>query len=496
MELILLCILLAATVWVSVAGMNWRLILRALWLRGGILWLVAGHYRLMPRRLPGPRFLTRWAIKVNAKRQGRRDGKLGLPTAEQMSAPRPDYPAHLMYLKNQGDRFVRAILESMQNIGSRRRGRSAAFGQVRQLLNRANDERAGLADFQRKLDVSKNQLERREGDLAHSHEELALAKERRRRVDVWSRGLSRSTYSVLLVFFTVAELPLLALAFQNFFSVFFSVIVSLGVSVAIIFFAHVAGILLVKRESEPFPRDAPILGAIWIGVVSTIIGLSVVRELYLKTNEQVDGLSTGPTWVVVLVFAIFNFMVFGAAVLLSKVRHSEHAEAIDDAKRAVRRAGRDIERARKSEMKLRKQVARIQERIILLDGLAWGTTQRIRSSVDQAQMAAASRKDFIEKCYALYVRENTRSQAYGAARRARLPQPLESGPVPFFNHLPEVKNPADEFRPLKSQVHKELLPLEKQLRHVATATGGPETNAINGMVHGTDNNLAFGDAPN
>ena len=61
------------------------LVLRALWLRGGIGWLVAARYRVLPRRLPWPRFLSRWAIKANAKRQGRKDGKLGLPTAEQMT---------------------------------------------------------------------------------------------------------------------------------------------------------------------------------------------------------------------------------------------------------------------------------------------------------------------------------------------------------------------------------------------------------------------------
>ena len=101
---------------------------------------MAGRFRLMPRRFPGPRFLTCWAIKLNAKRQGRSDGKLGLPTAEQMSGADPDFPAHLMYLKNQGDGFVRAILESMQNVGTRKGGRSAAISQVGQLLSRASDE--------------------------------------------------------------------------------------------------------------------------------------------------------------------------------------------------------------------------------------------------------------------------------------------------------------------------------------------------------------------
>jgi hypothetical protein len=444
--------------------------------------------------MPGPRFVTRWAIKVNARRQGRSDGKLGLPTAGQMSGSDADYPAHLMYLKNQGDGFVRAIVESMQNLGARKRGRSAAISQVRQLLNRASDERVALADLERKLNLTTTGLETREEDVVRSEKTLTLEKERRRASDVWSRGLSRSTYSALLVFFTVAELPLLALAFQNFFSVFFSVVVSLGVSVAIIFCAHIAGVLLAKREAELHPGDAAILTAIWVGVVSTIVGLSFVRELYLKTtNAQADGVSTGPTWVVVLVFAIFNIMVFGAAVLLSKFRHSEHAEAISDTKRAARTARRGLKRARKGEKKLRKQLARAQARIILLEGLAWSTAQRVRTSVEQARLAAASEKDFIEKSYALYVRENARSQAYWAARRARLLRPLESGPMPAFNRLPEVADPTDEFRPLENRVDKELLPLETLLSHVAAAADRSATNAVNGAANGTAE-LALEDA--
>jgi hypothetical protein len=150
-------------------------------------------------------------------------------------------------------------------------------------------------------------------------------------------------------------------------------------------------------------------------------------------------------------------------VLVSKFRHSECAEAIDDARRALRPGKRQIKRARKDERRSRKQLARIQDRIVLLDGLASSTAQRARTSVEQARLAAAGEKDFIEKCYALYVRENARAQAGRAARRARLSRPLETGLIPAFNRLPEVKDPAEEFRPFEDRVRNDLLPLEKSL---------------------------------
>jgi hypothetical protein len=464
--------------------MSWRLFFRALWLRGGIVWLVATHHRVLPRRLPGPWFLSRWATRLNSKRQGGKDGKLGQPTAQRMSGPDPDFPAHLMYLKNRGDAFVRAVLEAMVKLDNKKGGRSAAISHVRQLINHATDQRTRLNDFERRFELSRGDLERREGELNENQEALAAAKKRRRSVELWSRGLPRVGYSALLFALAVAELPLLALAFQNFFSVGFSVIVSLGVSVAIIFCAHVAGMLLNKRETVLLPADTAILTAIWVGVLSTIVGLSFVRELYLKTNGQAEGVSTGPTWGVVVVFAIFNVMVFGAAVLVSKFRHSEYAETVDDARRAVRGTRREIRRARRREKRARRQVSRMQDRIVLLEGLASSTAQRARTSVDQARLAAAGRKDFIETCFALYVRENTRAQAYWAARKARLRRPLESSPIPLFNRLPEVKDPDVEFRPFQDRVDRDLRPLEELLTHVESLTQTLEERAIDAAMNG------------
>jgi hypothetical protein len=442
--------------------MNWRLFARAIWLRGGIAWLVATHYRMLPRRLPGPWFFSRYAVRSNSKSQGRKDGRLGLPTAEQMTGAEPDYPGHLLYLKNEGDRLVRAVLAAMLKMDTHRGGRSAAISHVRQLINHANDERSALATSTNQLNSNRAELDSKRDDFKEAEHALAAAKKRRRTVDVWSRGLPRRAYKSLLLALTVAELPLLALAFQNFFSVAFSVIVSVGVSVAIIFCAHVAGILLHKRESVLLPGDTRILAAIWTAVVAAIVGLSFVRELYLETTSQA-GVSTGPAWVVVIVFAMLNVLVFGAAVLVSKFNHSECAEQVDDARRTVRSAKRDIRRHEKREKKSHKRVARNADRIVLLEGLATRTSQRARTSVDQAKLAAAGQKDFIEECYALYVRENTRSQAQRSARRAGLRQPVASGPLPEFVHLPKVKDPDVEFLPFVQKVNTDLETLERLL---------------------------------
>jgi hypothetical protein len=473
-------------------AMNWRMFVRALFLRGGIIWLVGTHHRVLPRRLPGPWFLPRWATKINSKRQGRKDGKLGLPTVEQMSGAHADFPGHLMYLKNEGDRFVRAVLEAMLSADTKKGGRSAAIGQVRQLISHAMDDRSALEDFERSHRASKTELSDRERQLKENQDALAAAKKKRRSVDAWSRGLPRRTYLALLAALTVAELPLLALAFQNFFSVALSLVVSVGVSVAIIFCAHVAGVLLNKRESVLLPGDTKMLMAIWGGVLATIVGLSFVRELYLKTTGQAEGTSTGPTWVVVVVFAVFNAMVFGAAVLVSKFKHSEYAEDIDDGKRAVRTSRREIKRARKHEKNVRKVVMRVQDRIVLLEGLASNTAHRARTSVVQARLVAAQRKDFIEKCYSLYARENSRSQASWATRRARLRPPPESRPLPMFNRLPEVKDPDVEFAPFEAEVNHELIPLEALLarfepvRASRTKSGKAVSNGARGPAPQTE----------
>ena len=257
--------------------------------------------------------------QVNAKRQGRRDGKLGLPSAKQMDGSDRDYPAHLMYLKNKGDLYVRRILEAMLKVDTKKGGRSAAISHVRQLINRMKDERDDLIFLSASCRCSATLSPPGEQDHQDARDALAAAKKARRSGDVWNRGLPRRMYVFLLLALTVAELPLLALAFQNFFSVGFSIVVSIGVSVAIVFAAHVCGLALMKREAVLVPTNTVILWSIFCGVVATIVGLSFLRELFLKTNETASGASTGPTWVVVVVFAVFNVMVFGAAVLVSQV---------------------------------------------------------------------------------------------------------------------------------------------------------------------------------
>jgi hypothetical protein len=462
--------------------MNWQLFIRAIFLRGGIIWLVATYHRVLPRKLPGPSLVARWGIRLNAKRQGRRDGKLGLPTAPQMESPERDFPAHLMYLKNRGDFWVRAILEAMLKVDTRKGGRSAAISHVRQLINRVIDERDSLSACEKELETQQAILQDRRQEYERNRDALTAAKKARRSAEAWNRGLPRRTYVPLLLALTLAELPLLALAFQNFFSVGFSIIVSLGVSVAIVFCAHVAGVILTKRESVLLPGDTVILTAVFGGVLATIVGLSFVRELYLQTTDQASGVSTGPTWVVVVVFAVFNVMVFGAAVLVSKFRHSELAERLDDARFELRQSKKQIKKARKQERSARREVVRSQDRIVILDGLASSTAKRARTSVEQARLAATARKDFVEECFALYVRDNARSQAGWAARRARLRNPLESGPMPAFNHLPEVKDPAEEFRPFEEQLRLELAPLEALLSHIKSTTPVLQPRGIEGAA--------------
>jgi hypothetical protein len=167
---------------------------------------------------------------------------------------------------------------------------------------------------------------------------------------------------------------------------------------------------------------------------------------------------------------MLNVLVFGAAVLVSKFNHSECAEHVDDAKRTVRSAKRDIKRQEQRETKSRKQVARREDRIVLLEGLAARTSQRARTSVDRAKLAAAGQKDFIEKCYALYVRENTRSQAQRSARRAGLRQPVASGLLPTYIRLPKVKDPDVEFLPFEQKVNADLEILERLLTQAEAPT--------------------------
>ena len=94
-----------------------------------------------------------------------------------------------MYLKNKGDGFVRAILESMLKVDTRKGGRSAAISHVRQLINHATDQRTALRDVERKLELGREALESREQELRRDLERSRLRRSAAGPCDVWRRGL-------------------------------------------------------------------------------------------------------------------------------------------------------------------------------------------------------------------------------------------------------------------------------------------------------------------
>ena len=290
-------------------------------------------------------------------------------------------------------------------------------------MNHVRDEVSALAHVQADLDrYACESPGARGATLGQGRERLATAKRRRSSADVWSRGLPRRLYTPLLLALTVAELPLLALAFQNFFSVGFSIIVSIGVSVAIIFCAHVAGILFYKRETVLLRRRRHILVRYLDGSRFDDRGSQHRPRALSRTQQPGSRLSTGPTWLVVIVFAIFNIMVFGAAVLVSKFRHSEYAEHVDDARRDMKTAQREIKRGRRREKKAREQLTRLEDRIVLLDGLADTTAQRARMSVDQAKLARGTAQGLHrEVLRALCAREHSRTGRAGSTEGRATP---------------------------------------------------------------------------
>ena len=261
-------------------------------------------------------------------------------------------------------------------------------------------------------------------------------------------------------------------------------IVSVGVSVAIIFLAHAAGVLLAKREAVLHPGDTAILTAIFAGVVATIIGLSFVRELYLVDERAGDGCADGPD--------------MGCGRCLRDLQpHGlwRGGAGLETQALRIRRNGRRRKTVR-AQSSARNQActqARKEDRANMSRESSTGSCcstgwplappngLRFQSSRHGSQPRAE--KDFIEKCYALYVRENTRSQAAWAGRRARLSQPVESGPIPTFNRLPEVKDPDVEFGPFEEQVRNELQPLDATPESLESITGTPErgtASAVNG----------------
>ena len=163
-------------------------------------------------------------------------------------------------------------------------------------------------------------------------------------------GVSAWAYRLALALIVAGEFPLNAVAFRLFGEPDLTTgVMVIGLAVVLVGMAHGAGVLLARED--PTPRER---GLLWLTAglpVAAIVAVALIRAVYL---EEVVGRRGLGRWFDAAAFAAINATIFGGAVLLSYLRHDPASR--ENLRAARRRREREAARAERRERRRRERL--------------------------------------------------------------------------------------------------------------------------------------------
>ena len=253
----------------------------------------------MVNRPFGP--LRRWWDRSRARRDGKRDGLLGVPAKDEVA-----YPPALLAIKQRAQEALAALQRSWVS-------RDA------QLIETA--------------DASGRRSEILVGDVAASRDELARARTRAEgaasRRDEWAASsqeatgprIGRVAYAVLITLILVAEFPLNAIAFRLFGeSEVLTWVMTAGLAATLILCAHGLGAFL--RVPHPTMAERRWIIVLLVLPALAIVGIAIIRERYLSVAAAAGGFDALGPIVGSVLFLLINLLIYAGATMLSYLAHA------------------------------------------------------------------------------------------------------------------------------------------------------------------------------
>ena len=400
-----------------------------------------------------------WREDRDSRRKGRRDGRVGVPAADQVAPP-----FDLREIHARAQQRVEEVLKPW-----RIRDQDLASEHADHSL-RAVEAEARLKDAEERLDAATSDHERRTAQederLARWRAELegatfaepaavampeverpslvpiaggarprpelvrpaSEAEQAAEPADASRRGIGRYLYWLAIAVIVAAEFPLNAIAFRVFGeSDLFTYVMTLGLAVGLVVSAHFLGVLLARPERTRIER---VLVAVCVAIpLGAIVMTSLVRYDYLA----LDGDSNIGPLLGMAAFVLINLVVFGAAVWLSYLRHDPRTQVsrLEAARTAERDRARTERRRDREERRRERRLRRRQaeRRKVALDQLK--ETHQANLEARQGENAArraeaeakmrpihAGRREREERLSGLRVEVEAARTAFGEAQRA------------------------------------------------------------------------------
>jgi hypothetical protein len=236
-----------------------------------------------------------------ARRDGKRDGQLGIPTANEVA-----HPPALMAIAQRADEAVADLVRWWAGEDARLRERSGAntYGL------RTSEDSIRVASF----DVTQAQERRRAYDAHRDADVIAPPTPA-------GAGISTRVYAAAIIAILLAEFPLNAIAFRLFGEAeILTWVMTGGLAVMLVVCAHGLGTFL--RLEQPTMAERRWVWILIAVPVLALVGIALIRARYLSMEAAVTGLNVLGPVVGSLVFLVINLLIYTGAAMLSYLAHA------------------------------------------------------------------------------------------------------------------------------------------------------------------------------
>src|SRR4051794_19759997 len=266
---------------------------------------------------PAPGRIRRFRDQWRARRDGKRDGVIGIPTAHEPSPP----PA----LVEIAERAAEALAELCRGIASEEATRRDRL-QSAERDRRNAEEDVDLASRRVAATVERHDTETDSFSMASPAE----------------RGprIGKRVYAAAIAAILIAEFPLNAIAFRLFGeSEVLTWVMTASLAVTLVLCAHGLGTFL--RQPHPSMAERRWVIVLIALPVLAIVGIALIRARYLSLEASATGLDVMGPVVGSLVFLVINLLVYTGATMLSYLAHSPRPapkrapSAAEDARREL-----------------------------------------------------------------------------------------------------------------------------------------------------------------
>ena len=265
--------------------------------------------------------------RFRARRDGRRDGLLGIPAPDETA-----YPPALLQIAHRGN----------EELAELARGWVTADAD---LAERTGASTRGLASAEEDVEIASEVVagaKQRAGSLA----DASVA-----RSSTDGPHISKKVYVVAIVAILAAEFPLNAIAFRLFGEAeVLTWVMTASLAVTLVLCAHGLGTFL--RLEHPTIAERRWVIVLVVLPVLTLIAIALIRARYLSLESRVTGLDALGPVVGSLVFLVINLLIYTGATMLSYLAHGPRPDRtardargeLGSARSGLRQANRNVRR--------------------------------------------------------------------------------------------------------------------------------------------------------